>query len=242
MRKHFVIVPCFLLLAACVFGQTPPPADQNAPVPSSAELWDTLMRGNESYVDGRVLFESLVFDREKTAPNQNPPVTILSCADSRVPPELAFHRTVGDLFVARVAGNVADVFTIASIEYAIGQQYTRMIVVLGHEECGAVTSAMTYKPPPPPQPPPTPIEALLRRIRLSFPAGHCDNTNDPKCVRDSVELNTRASAKYLIATSPIIKKAVCAPQPTATLVTAYYNLVSGQVKVVDWPRGDGPCK
>jgi carbonic anhydrase len=234
MRKHFVIVPCFLLLAACASTQFPPSV-ANAPEANADELWRLLMQGNGDYVDGKLSYPGLVFDREKTAPKQNPPVTFLSCADSRVPPELAFYQTVGDLFVTREAGNVADQFTIASIEYAIVQRYTRVIVVLGHEECGAVHAAIENKGGTPA------IDALVARIRTSFPPGHCTNPSDPKCVHDSVVLNARASAKYLVANSETIHTAVCNPMPTVTMLTAYYNLVSGRVEVIPWPAGDSPC-
>jgi carbonic anhydrase len=233
MRKHFVIVPCLLLLAACATAPTRPPFDHGM---NSTQLWNALMAGNQYYVDGNIAFPGLTLDRETTAPKQNPPVTILSCADSRVPPELAFYRTVGDLFVAREAGNVADEFTIASIEFAILNRYTRMIVVLGHEDCGAVVSAIKNEAPT------DSLRALVDRIQDSFPDPHCTNPADPQCVKELVMVNTRDSVKELVAASPTIRTAVCGPSPTATLIPAYYNsLVSGRVEVIPWPTGDGPC-
>jgi carbonic anhydrase len=231
MRK-LLVVPCLLVFAACAATQTPLPLD---PTMSQDQLWTVLMKGNDAYVAGSIGYGGLVIDREKTAPKQNPPVTILSCADSRVPPELAFHRTVGDLFITREAGNVADQFTIASIEYGILNKWTRMIVVLGHESCGAVEAAIADGGTT------DPLKALVRRIRKSFPEGHCTNPTDPQCVHDTVVLNARASAKYLAASSETIHNAVCGPQPTATVVTAYYNLVSGRVEVIPWPANDSPC-
>lgn len=236
MRTRFLVAPVLLLLAACTSVQTPLPLD---PGMSNDELWTVLLRGNEAYVGGSIGYGGLVFDREKTAPKQNPPVTILSCADSRVPPELAFHRTVGDLFVAREAGNVADEFTIASIEFGILNNYTRTIVVLGHESCGAVEAAIVDGGTT------DPLKALVKRIRESFPNDHCEDPTDPMCVRDSVLLNMTASAKYLIgkSTSTTIHDAVC-NRPPATriaMVTAYYNLVSGRVEAIPFPV-DEACR
>lgn len=231
MRSRFLVAPFLLLLAACATTQPAPdidPAELNGD-----QLWTRLLEDNQSYVSGRIAYNDLVNDRARTAPKQNPPVTILSCADSRVPPELAFHRTVGDLFVAREAGNVADEFTIASIEYAILNRYTRLIVVLGHEDCGAVVAAIENK-----QPPYTDaIGALVERIRKSFPDNHCPLPEWVTCVKHSVELNTTASAKYLITESQTIRDAVCRrppPQqiPAVSMVTAYYNLVSGRVEAI----------
>lgn len=227
------LVPCLLLLAACATHT--PSSVTKKPDAKADELWRMLMEGNDEYVAGVLDYDALIMDRERTAPSQDPHVTILSCADSRVPPELAFYQSVGDLFVTRGAGNVADEFMLASIEYGIAKEYTRLIVVLGHEECGAVQAAIENKGGTPP------LDALVKRIRKSFPEGHCTNPKDPKCVEESVVLNARASAKYLVATSDVIHKAVCNPLPTVTMVTANYNLVSGRVEVIPWPAGDSPC-
>ncbi|MDP9194998.1 MAG: hypothetical protein M3P06_25155 [Acidobacteriota bacterium] len=233
MSKRFLIVPCLLLLAACVTHK--PPSVTKTPDAKANELWRMLMDGNEEYVAGVLAYDELIMDRERTAPMQDPHVTILSCADSRVPPELAFYQSVGDLFVTRGAGNVADQFMLASIEYGIAKEYTRLIVVLGHEECGAVQAAIENKGGTPA------LDALVKRIRTSFPRGHCTNPKDPKCVEESVVLNARASAKNLVASSETIHGQVCGPQPTVSMLVANYNLVSGRVEVIPWPAGDSPC-
>ena len=123
--------------------------------------WQTLMAGNATYVAGALPYTDLAARRDETAGGQHPPVTILSCSDSRVPPELVFGRTVGDLFVVRVAGEVADSFAIASIEYAIEHDWTKLIVVMGHEECGAVVAALS-----PDDPPTASLVILVQRILL----------------------------------------------------------------------------
>ena len=81
--------------------------------------------------------------RAATADGQQPYAIILACADSRVAPELVFDETIGDLFVIRVAGNVVDPDVLGSIEYAVEHLHARLIVVLGHEKCGAVTAAIS---------------------------------------------------------------------------------------------------
>jgi len=102
--------------------------------PASAQnadaVWQSLMDGNRAFVAGKVTFDHLADLRKHSADHQNPPVTILSCSDSRVPPELIFNRSLDQLFVIRVAGNVAADFETASIEYAIANGYTNLIVVL----------------------------------------------------------------------------------------------------------------
>src|SRR5439155_949329 len=108
-------------------------------------LWADLMRGNARFAMGDNLTTNVGKAPYKT---QSPRVTVLSCADSRVPPELVFNQGVGDLFVLRVAGNVPDPFVIASVEYAITggktppDPWTKLIVVMGHQYCGAVEAAL----------------------------------------------------------------------------------------------------
>lgn len=233
MRRHLFIVPCLLLFAACATHI--PRSVTKTPDANANDLWRMLMEGNDEYVAGVLDYDALILDRERTAPHQDPHVTFLSCADSRVPPELAFYQSVGDLFVTRGAGNVADQFMLASVEYGILKEYTRLLVVLGHEECGAVQAAIENKPLTPA------LNALVKRIRASFPEGHCTNAKDPKCVQELVVANARASAKNLVASSETIRGQVCGPQPTVSMLVANYNLVSGRVEVIPWPAGDSPC-
>jgi len=202
----------FLLAAVPVFAQTPD------------ALWNSLMEGNRAYVGGRLTYDSLAQSREKSAKSQNPPVTVLSCADSRVPPELIFNRSIDQLFVIRVAGNIAGPFDIASIEYAIANGWTKLIVVMGHGECGAVKAALETSDPPSPS-----LVALVQRIRESF-TGIDRKAKDPAVVRRAIDANAQASANYLVANSKIIRDAVKSGK--VGVVVAYYNLSTGQVERV----------
>jgi carbonic anhydrase len=186
------------------------------------DLWASLMEGNRAFVAGRIAFDNLVELRHHSADHQNPSVTVLSCSDSRVPPELVFNRSLDQLFVIRVAGNVAGPFDLASIEYAITSGYTKLIVVLGHEECGAVRAALSAGDPSTPS-----LTALVQRIRESF-AGIDHWTLDSSVVRRAVEANARGSAAYLIGHSGIVRDAVQSGK--VRLVVAYYNLNSGVVE------------
>lgn len=103
-----------------------------------------LMTGNKRFVQSQIKHRSLTIReaREKLAQGQKPYAIILACSDSRVPPELVFDQTLGQLFVVRVAGNVVDPVVLGSIEYAVSHLGSSLIMVLGHEACGAVTAAM----------------------------------------------------------------------------------------------------
>ena len=103
-----------------------------------------LLEGNARYVNNRALRPR---QRPTDAP-QHPIAVILSCSDSRVPPEIAFDMGVGDLFVIRAAGNTYDRLALQSIEYAVEHLGAKLIVVMGHERCGAVTAALGSYPDP----------------------------------------------------------------------------------------------
>ena len=113
------------------------------PTVSPAMAMDMIQQGNQRYVAG--LQREQGHDaarRAKVAANQTPHPIIVTCADSRVSPELLFDQGLGDLFVIRVAGNVVDTHALASIEYAAEHLGSRLLVVMGHERCGAVSAAI----------------------------------------------------------------------------------------------------
>jgi carbonic anhydrase len=117
-----------------------PPKPQN--VVSPDESLKLLMKGNKRYVEGESRRHDFKREREALVGGQNPYAGILSCADSRIAPEYAFDSGRGDLFVCRVAGNFANSDTIASMEYAVAILGTPLIMVLGHDACGAVDATI----------------------------------------------------------------------------------------------------
>ena len=100
-----------------------------------------LKAGNERFVSGNVLNQDFAAQIEATAGGQQPYATILSCLDSRIPPEIVFDQGIGDIFVGRVAGNVEDVNMVGSFEFASALVGTKVLVVMGHTSCGAVKGA-----------------------------------------------------------------------------------------------------
>ena len=102
---------------------------------------ERLMEGNKRYVEGMLAAKDVKSKREETKDSQKPFVTIVSCSDSRVVPEYIFDENLGEIFVIRTAGNIVDTITLGSIEYGVEHLGTPLLVVLGHEKCGAVTAA-----------------------------------------------------------------------------------------------------
>ena len=118
----------------------PPPKPENVMSPDAS--LKRLMEGNQRYVGGLALRHDFKHEREALAGGQNPYAAILSCADSRIAPEYAFDSGRGDLFVCRVAGNFASSEMVASLEYAVAVLGAPLVLVLGHESCGAVDATI----------------------------------------------------------------------------------------------------
>jgi len=117
-----------------------PPKPQNVVTPDAA--LNRLMKGNVRYIRGTTLRHDFAHEREVLSTGQNPFAAVLSCADSRIAPELCFDTARGDLFVCRIAGNFASDEMVASLEYAVQVLKTPLIMVLGHEACGAVDATI----------------------------------------------------------------------------------------------------
>jgi len=132
------------LVAITLFALTSAvPADEHAASLGSAESLARLQEGNQRYVAAKVTEgKPVAVRRAEVAQAQHPFAIVVGCADSRTAPELLFDQNLGDLFVVRSAGNLVDDHALGSIEYAVAHLGARLIVVLGHERCGAVAAAI----------------------------------------------------------------------------------------------------
>src|SRR3954452_13931152 len=130
----------FLSGAAGAKETKPPPKPQNVLSPDAS--LERLLKGNTRYVEGVSLRHDFKHEREALSGGQNAYASILSCADSRIAPEYAFDSGLGDLFVCRVAGNFANAESIASLEYGVAVLKSPLILVLGHDSCGAVDATI----------------------------------------------------------------------------------------------------
>jgi carbonic anhydrase len=134
MNRAWLVVP-LLILGAC--------ASSGPVIQEPVDPLDRLMQGNARFVSGQTAHWSQLAERRiEVAQTQHPFAIVLGCSDSRVGPEQVFDRTVGDLFVVRVAGNVADDAGLGSMEYAAEHLHVPLLLVLGHERCGAVSAAV----------------------------------------------------------------------------------------------------
>lgn len=188
--------------------------------PSGEEVWTELMAGNKRFVSGKHTSGNLSAMRASLVSGQKPKAIILGCADSRVPPELLFDKNLGELFVVRDAGNIADKLALGSIEYAIEHLQAKVLIILGHESCGAVNAALSGE-----EMPTKNLQAIVDKIKPAFensqdcPIGTKINMT---CVKENVE----QSAKDVLANSAVIKKA---EKEGMTVIKAVYSLETGEV-------------
>ena len=140
--KLAAVAPAWVGLLSQALAQTakPPPKPENVLSPDAALA--RLMAGNARYVEGVSRRHDFNHEREPLRTGQNPFAAILSCADSRIAPEYCFDTGRGDVFVCRVAGNFASDEIVASLEYAVQVLNTPLIMVLGHDACGAVDATI----------------------------------------------------------------------------------------------------
>ena len=182
-----------------------------------------LKQGNERFAKGKALSPTRGLNRVKeVASGQHPEAVILSCADSRVPPEILFDEGIGDLFVVRVAGNVSEPATTGSIEYAAEHLNVPLIVVLGHKKCGAVKATAEATGPVEGN-----IGAIVKELQPAVEAAKAA-PGKRGLVDDAVYANAELVAKQLFTESPVLTHLAHAGK--IKIVTAIYDLDTGKVE------------
>jgi carbonic anhydrase len=227
-RRNLLAVGASSIAAAitCTHARAEAPAGAGARSPSGA--LEGLQQGNTRFVTQPQLCESdLAAQRQQAAGGQAPWATILSCADSRVPPELVFGgRGLGELFVARNAGNLADTATIGTLEYGAAVLGSPLIVVLGHSACGAVKAACevvtdnaTF---------PGSIGPMIDPI---IPAALAVRGRPGDFVDNSVRESALRTSRRLAASSTTLAGLIASGK--LKIVAAHYDLATGKVEYLD---------
>jgi carbonic anhydrase len=200
------------------------PKPQNE-LPPDAAL-DRLMKGNVRYVDGVSRRHDFKIEREALVGAQNPYAGILSCADSRIAPEYAFDSGRGDLFVCRVAGNFANDDTVASLEYGVAILNTPLLLVLGHESCGAVSA--TIKSLKDNTTLPGHLPSLVSNIAPAVKAS-MDQPGDQ--LQNAIRRNVVDNVVKLRSATPILSVAVA--EGKLKVIGGIYRLSDGKVELID---------
>lgn len=212
-------------LAALSTSALPAFAQEQAAV-SPDEALTRLVEGNARYVAGQRTNTDFSVGRSARALTQRPFAAILSCADSRVAPELAFDQGPGDLFVVRVAGNFVNDDGLASLEYAINFLETPLIMVLGHSSCGAVDAAIKVVRDQLVLPGHLP--EMIEPIRPAAEAALAQSPSDPLAA--AIAANVQNAVTRLETAEPILAARV--KNQSLRIVRAHYDLETGQVALL----------
>lgn len=213
-KARWILSACALLFASQAWA---------APTSKGDAALQQLMNGNLRFRTQRMQHPRLDTARIKeTSKGQKPIAAILSCSDSRIPPEAIFDQGIGDVFVIRVAGNTLNNANLGSMEYAVEHLGVPLIMVLGHSHCGAVTAAVKGGE--------APghifflVESLLPAVKLSkgWPGDPVDN---------AVRANVSLGVKQLKASHPILAEAIS--EKKVKVVGATYELNNGVVRILN---------
>ena len=197
-------------------------ASEPVQLPATAgEIWADLMAGNQRFQSGTPLPRDFVERRAELANEQKPQVIVLACSDSRVCPSLIFDNNLGDLFVIRTAGNVADRVALGSIEFAAEYLDSKVLVVLGHENCGAVAAAASGE-----KLPSSKLKSIVARIRPALDSVEGQAEGD-ELLRLAEQANVHQIASDILCNSPLLQQRV--ESGKLTVIKALYRLKSGEV-------------
>jgi carbonic anhydrase len=221
--KETQLASCFVavsLLAATQLGFAADPAHPQQPAVAPTEAISKLKEGNGRYTSGNLQHPGQTAERRtELAKTQHPFAGIVSCSDSRVPPEIVFDQGLGDLFVVRVAGNVINDEGLGSVEYTVDHLGTRLILVLGHQSCGAVKAAretIAAKGKAPGH-----IESLVTAIKPAVEATAKDDLDA------TIKANVKNVVQALRSSTPILKAKVDSGE--IKVIGGYYSLDTGAV-------------
>ena len=226
------IVFCAAMIAAsAATGAAAGPDSGHTYTP--VEALGLLRAGNDLFVRNASAPASLsVNRRQELAASQHPAAMVLSCADSRVPPEHVFNVGLGDLFVIRTAGEVVDKSILATLEYGAEHLHIPLLVVMGHESCGAVTAAAQAKG--------EATSANMAYLLKAIQNARRPPRQEREEIRDLILANVEQVINDAMTGSPALQRMVDTGQ--LGIVGAYYELVSGRVMFSDMVRSDNTAR
>ena len=214
MNRAWLVVPLLVLAAYASSGPV---------IQEPADPLARLMQGNARFVSGQTAHWSALAERRiEVAQTQHPFAIILGCSDSRTAPEQVFDRTVGDLFVVRNAGNVVDDHVLGSMEFAAANLGAQLVVVMGHERCGAVKAALGSDAVP------GHVESLVKSIRPALADARMEAGDE---LDNAVRANVHHVVAQIRADSPVLAELEHAGK--LKIVGARYDLDTGEVTLLE---------
>lgn len=232
--KGMAALGCLALVVGLAFASA-----NHKPGVTPEEALQKLMDGNKHYVDNKPTHGAMCDTATRTslASSQKPYAIILTCSDSRVPPEVIFDKGLGEIFVVRVAGNIPDPVVLGSIEYAAEHLGSSLVMVLGHERCGAVKATVDSKGKSTGSPN---IDAIVKIIAPNVKSAvkdcaacngvkACADTKKNEFVECVIDANARTIAASLTKKSEVLKHLVA--EKKIKIVAAKYDLDDGIVSL-----------
>jgi carbonic anhydrase len=196
------------------------------PLTLFAQEYEKLKIGNERFVKEQTIQKDFGNQRTELIKGQHPYAIILSCSDSRVPPEYVFDESLGQLFVIRDAGNVATPEVIGSIEYAVEHLHSKVLVVMAHEKCGAVSAAYEGGKVS------ANIESILKRIKPSVDKAKQRYKEKDEILKEAAKENAIAQIKTILNNSKIVSDEY--KHNVLKIYHAFYNLADGKVEMIEY--------
>ncbi|MFZ2956712.1 MAG: carbonic anhydrase [Candidatus Ozemobacteraceae bacterium] len=220
-RNVLLSAVAFLVFGCCLSGLASDVVSSDSVSPDQALV--KLLAGNRNFVLLKPAHpHETRARRAEVAMGQHPIAVIVGCSDSRVPPELLFDQGEGDLFIVRVAGNIVDDVVLGSIEFGVMKLGARLVMVLGHERCGAINATVKGGEAP------GHIRNLIEAIAPSVAAAR---TEPGDLAENAMRLNVKRMVKKIKETPPILKELI--EKGTVKVVGARYDLDDGSVSIYD---------
>lgn len=222
---HFRFRKSFLVSAVLVFIISI--SNVFADVQKGEKAFSNLMDGNKRFVSGNLAQKDIGdLKRKELSKGQSPFAIVVTCSDSRLAPEIIFDQGLGDIFVIRTAGNLIDPIALGSIEYAAEHLHSPLLIILGHEQCGAVAATLNIKGKPEGN-----IGAIVRKILPAVRTAKTKGGTKDDILNNAIKENIFLQEKYIISKSPILKHLI--KKGELKVVTAVYHLSSGEVEILD---------
>ena len=220
MKTKIIAIVCLLLTTSFIVpkrreNQYLINQSVNTEINTPDEALAELKAGNARFLANAMLNTDYKTQIEHTKENQHPHSLILSCLDSRVPPEIIFDQGIGNIFVASVAGNIVDADILGSMEFATKVKGTKLIVVMGHNKCGAVKGAIDNAQ----------LGNLTQLVSKIKPA-IVHNTDNNK-MDETAQNNVKITIGNIVRDSPVIAELI--KEGKVKIVGAYYDIESGKV-------------
>lgn len=206
----------FLIFSSFVVAQNTLTPDQSL---------EELKAGNTRFISGELSTKNYNAEVEETAHGQNPYAVIVTCSDSRLPAEIIFDESIGELFVIRLAGNVVDSSALGSIEYAVKYLNSSYILMLGHTHCGAVHAVVgggSYSPS---------ITALAKKIVPAFENVKSKNVDEEDLLEETIEENVHLQLNVISSMSEIVSTHIT--DGTVKIGGGLYDISTGKIHFLE---------